>query len=331
MVALWRFPGENDGWIFAQTPKWEWLPLQVAEEWKPNPPCGEGHRDTQKSVMGFISMVFYPSCVRVDCRNMSIRRNCRRDSRCLAEAWVDMAGRGIRAETSSIESDAEVQSGLILASLRWWLMTSIWMLHPHWKWDCASDEALWPKEIWERSFGAGNISSIKHLCFFSDSAANGWRHNKRYCLIYTCRFCGKCEQLKNMKASINLFRICSRKTNFLSWEPGDASAVFVQTPFSDVMHWRFWKYGHGKYKSRCSKWPMCFYWFKLAWDIHRPTFCSFQTLEMFASANLEWKPTRTHWLLAFLWRDICTENKMQWSFPTLAMLWVPGCQFPRSM
>ena len=52
-----------------------------------------------------------------------------------------------------------------------------------------------------------------------------------------------------MKASINLFRICSRKTNFLSWEPGTANnhsldietflqkkmiAVFVRTPFSEV-------------------------------------------------------------------------------------------------
>ena len=165
-VVVWMktFPNQNGCTLavsrrewrlkIAQTPKWEWLPLQVEEEWKPNPPCGEGHRYTQESVLGFISMVFYPSCVRVDCRNMPIRRNCRRDSRCLAEAWVDMAGRGIRAETSSIESDAEVQSGLILASLRWWLMMSIWMLHPHWKWDCASNEALWPKVIWERSFGA---------------------------------------------------------------------------------------------------------------------------------------------------------------------------------
>ena len=33
---------------------------------------GEGHRDTQKSLLGFISMVFYPSCVRVECRNKSI-------------------------------------------------------------------------------------------------------------------------------------------------------------------------------------------------------------------------------------------------------------------
>ena len=80
----------------------------VEEEWKSNPPSGEGRRDTQKSVLGFISDGFLPSCVRVDCRNKSIiRRNCERDSSCLAETCVDMAGRGTREETSSIESDAE--------------------------------------------------------------------------------------------------------------------------------------------------------------------------------------------------------------------------------
>ena len=46
------------------------LPLQVEEQWKPNPPC---HRDPKKSALGFISMVFYPSRVRVDCRNKSIQ------------------------------------------------------------------------------------------------------------------------------------------------------------------------------------------------------------------------------------------------------------------
>ena len=48
------------------------LPLQVEEKWKPNPPCGEGHRDVKKSALGFISMVFNPDLVRVDCRNKSI-------------------------------------------------------------------------------------------------------------------------------------------------------------------------------------------------------------------------------------------------------------------
>ena len=46
-------------------------------------------------------------------------------------------------------------------------------------------------------------------------------------------------------------------------------AVFVQTPFSDVMHWRFWEYGYCGCNSTCSKWPMCLFWFELAWDIHR--------------------------------------------------------------
>lgn len=48
------------------------LPLQVEEEWKPKPPCGEGHRDAKKSALAFISMVFHPDIVRIDCRSKSI-------------------------------------------------------------------------------------------------------------------------------------------------------------------------------------------------------------------------------------------------------------------
>ena len=45
------------------------------------------------------------------------------------------------------------QRRLILASLHWWLMMSIWMFHPHWKWDCASNVALWPKVFENKAFG----------------------------------------------------------------------------------------------------------------------------------------------------------------------------------
>ena len=50
------------------------LPLQVEQEWKPNPPCGEGHLDTEELAPAYIGMVFYPSRVRVDCRNKSIEQ-----------------------------------------------------------------------------------------------------------------------------------------------------------------------------------------------------------------------------------------------------------------
>ena len=73
-------------------------------------------------------------------------------------------------------------------------------------------------------FCGGNISIIKHILhFFSDSPASGWRHNKRYYLIYTHRFCWKREELKTMSTH-KLFRICSRKKPIiLSWEPVDAN------------------------------------------------------------------------------------------------------------
>ena len=45
------------------------LPLQVEDNWKPNPPCGEGHLDHSKSALSFIHAVFIPSIVRIDCRN----------------------------------------------------------------------------------------------------------------------------------------------------------------------------------------------------------------------------------------------------------------------
>jgi len=56
---------------FAKEYNLDVLPLQVEDEWKPNPPCGEGHRDKKKSALAFIKMVFYPSRVRLDCRNKS--------------------------------------------------------------------------------------------------------------------------------------------------------------------------------------------------------------------------------------------------------------------
>eukprot|EP00434_Breviolum_minutum_P003223 symbB.v1.2.002837.t1/scaffold144.1/size299099/15 len=57
---------------YAQEYKLDVLPLQVEDQWKPNPACGEGHQDTKKLALAYISMVFKPSRVRVDCRNLSI-------------------------------------------------------------------------------------------------------------------------------------------------------------------------------------------------------------------------------------------------------------------
>ena len=57
---------------YAQEYKLDVLPLQVEDQWKPNPACGEGHQDTKKLALAYISMVFKPSRVRVDCRNLTI-------------------------------------------------------------------------------------------------------------------------------------------------------------------------------------------------------------------------------------------------------------------
>jgi len=48
------------------------LPLQVEDNWKPCPPCGEGHRDHSKSALDYIHAVFLPSIVRIDCRNKAV-------------------------------------------------------------------------------------------------------------------------------------------------------------------------------------------------------------------------------------------------------------------
>ena len=48
------------------------LPLQVEDEWQPNPPCGKGHLDEHKDALGFIDLVFTPSLVRLDCRGKSV-------------------------------------------------------------------------------------------------------------------------------------------------------------------------------------------------------------------------------------------------------------------
>jgi len=47
------------------------LPLQVEDQWKPDPPC-HPDRDPKKTALGFIKMVFLNGIVRVDCRNKSI-------------------------------------------------------------------------------------------------------------------------------------------------------------------------------------------------------------------------------------------------------------------
>lgn len=63
---------------------------------------------------------------------------------------------------------------------------------------------------------------------FSDSPANAWRHNKRYYLLYTHRFCGKCEQLKNTKHH-KLFWMCGRKKEHFESETWRRhSETFVQ-------------------------------------------------------------------------------------------------------
>ena len=48
------------------------LPLQVEDEWQPNPPCGKGHLDEDQSALGYIDLVFTPSRVRLDCRGKSV-------------------------------------------------------------------------------------------------------------------------------------------------------------------------------------------------------------------------------------------------------------------
>jgi len=48
------------------------LPLQVEDNWKPCPPCGEGHRDHSKSALDYIHAVFLPSIVRIDCRKKAV-------------------------------------------------------------------------------------------------------------------------------------------------------------------------------------------------------------------------------------------------------------------
>ena len=48
------------------------LPLQVEDEWQPNPPCGKGHLDKDQSALGYIYQVFKPSRVRLDCRNKPV-------------------------------------------------------------------------------------------------------------------------------------------------------------------------------------------------------------------------------------------------------------------
>ena len=48
------------------------LPLQVEDEWRPNPPRGGGHLDKDQSALGYIDLVCTPSRVRVDCCNKSV-------------------------------------------------------------------------------------------------------------------------------------------------------------------------------------------------------------------------------------------------------------------
>ena len=128
------------------------------------------------------------------------------------------------------------------------------------------------------------ISIIKHdLFFFSDSAANGWRHNKRYYLLYTHRFCRKCEELKNMKNHQVVSDVWEKKRafwvgylekNFWNF----CSKKHVRRRFLCLCkhHFQTWciddfdDFGHCGYKSTCSKWAMCLFWFELAARVRHP-------------------------------------------------------------
>ena len=84
------------------------LPLQVEDQWKPDPPC-HPDRDPKKTALGFIKMVFLNGIVRVDCRNKSIEEIASAIAAVLKrkpEAWIDKAARGMREETGSVESEA---------------------------------------------------------------------------------------------------------------------------------------------------------------------------------------------------------------------------------
>ena len=131
-------------------------------------------------------------------------------------------------------------------------------------------------------FCCGEYFKHKHTAHFfsSESAANGWRHNKRYYLIYTYRFCRKCEQLKKHEKSQFVSHLLEKNDHFQleTWRCKQSflrhSEAFLQKTqdhdccvCTNTMHWWFWEYGHCRYKSRCSKWPMCLFWFEL--DIHR--------------------------------------------------------------
>ena len=101
------------------------LPLQVEDQWKPNPPC-HPDRDPKKSALGFIKMVFLNGIVRVDCRNKSIEEIASAIAAVLKrkpEAWIDKAARGMREETGSVESEATPSCG--------WQYVFGWILPMH--------------------------------------------------------------------------------------------------------------------------------------------------------------------------------------------------------
>ena len=152
------------------------------------------------------------------------------------------------------------------------------------------------------------------------------------------------------------------KTKHFQWRPGDANnhsldsldipffqnqqdyvriwfAVFVQTPFSDVMHLRFWAYGlvsgYCRYKSRRSKWPSLF-WFELAWDTYRQDhILQFPNSRDVCLSKFVMETNSDTFFLAFLWRDICTEhlflNTKSRRFSKGGQSWAARCHLSRSM
>ncbi len=77
------------------------LPLQVEDNWKPNPPCGEGHHDHSKSALSFIHAVFIPSIVRIDGSPARLRR--------LAQTCVDQPNLSGRKRMQSAGSEVKYE------------------------------------------------------------------------------------------------------------------------------------------------------------------------------------------------------------------------------
>ena len=93
MVVVWMkmFPNQNGCTLAVSRREWR---LNICTDSKVRMAAfaGRGGMEIQSSMWWRsprhpkeCAGVFYPSCVRVDCRNKLIKRYCRQDSRCLAE------------------------------------------------------------------------------------------------------------------------------------------------------------------------------------------------------------------------------------------------------